>query len=355
VSEPVDRPEHIDLAKLVAVRRLLQAALDGLTERPSQSAMVAAQDALRQMPVVNSDGLWESLQAAARRTEQPMIGEAPTDLQRQAAAWRLVEDVLASAEGDQLADDVQRVIQADQASRVIPVVRVQVEAFVTTAEEFAAQEVPPTDNQEACAAWVKAAKVILEKAIDLLTNVAVAAAFTVTAVQLAAQRTVLGAAELTERTVSQIGPAVPLLVGITTLAAEAAIGVKMIRDIWQPSDPAGRPDTVGQPRQVDAAEAMAAGDPRQQERRAAFSAAIDEQLDHQEPGTEPLGPAGESTRQAVEPDRTGDFLRDPARINRRSDLDGPGRDLEELGADFERRMNQRPRPAPPPSPGSPAP
>jgi hypothetical protein len=298
VSEAADRPEHIDLAKLVAARQALQAALEDLTERPSQRAMATAQDALRQLPLVSSDRLWESLEAAARLAEQGVAAEAPTDpTQRQAAAWRLVEDVLAGAGSGQLAEDIQQVLHAGQVSRVVPVARVQVEAFVDSVERFADQERPAATDEEASAAWMRVAKVILEKAYDLLTDVAVAAVFTVTAVQVAAQRATLGVAELAGRAVSQLGPAVPLLLGITTVAAEAAMGVGLIRDIWHPFDPTDRPDAIGQPRQLDRRGDLA-GDPRQPTREA-FSDTIDAELE-EEPRFQP-GSVGIDTRQVLGP------------------------------------------------------
>jgi hypothetical protein len=349
VSEAADRPEHIDLAKLVTARRALHAALDGLTERPTQGALAAAQDALRQVRVVNSDWLWESLEAATRRAEQTMAAEAPVDrAHRQALAWRLVEDVLADAGSDRLADDVQQIIQAGQASRVIPVVRVQVEVFVTTAEEFADQEVPPADNEEACAAWIRAAKAILEKAIDLLTNIAVAAVFTVTAVQLAAQRTVLGAAGLAEHAVSQIGPAVPLLVGITAVAAEAAIGVKLIREIWPTSHPVGRPDAIDQPRRIDPAE-HPAGDPRQRAFSDAIDAAGDRLAAEDQLRSGRWGPVAEQTLWilGLEPVDASRSAINP---------DDPQIRLEQLAEEVEGpHPTQPPQATPPPAPGSPTP
>jgi hypothetical protein len=228
VSQAESFPEHVDLASLVQARALLRAALARLQQGPvSDSDIELIHRAVGELSVLTNDRLWAFLQQAVQTLHQAGSG-APRASADAEAFRRLAQALLAEAITTK-GPAVHEPVDPDQLGRVLEVAREQVQIFVEMAQDFAAEPAPPIDT-EGRAEWIRFARLILEKAVDLVTNVAVAAAFTVSAVQMAAQHAVVAAAELTERAADQIGPMLPSLLAVTIVAAHATIGVKQLGD-----------------------------------------------------------------------------------------------------------------------------
>ena len=252
MSQAESWPEHIDLASLVDARTSLRAALAHLEQgSASDSDIAAIQRALGKLSVLTNDRLWTLLEKAAQTLNQttPAPPEASADTE---ASRRLAEALLAEATSN-TGPAAHQAVQTDQMGWAFEVARQQVHIFVRTAQDFADQPAPPIANAKARSEWINVAKVILEKAIDLITNVAVAAAFTVSAVQMAAQRTALGAADLAEQAATHIGPMLPSLLAVTVVAAHATMGVKLLSDSRQPLAAAGPRQAAEQPDRLDPA------------------------------------------------------------------------------------------------------
>src|SRR5213078_4861648 len=110
--------------------------------------------------------LWEPLEAAELELGQTVPQGPQVAWAHEAAApfGRLAENLRADARGDQPPEDAQQVIQRGPVTPIIPVARRQVQDFVDEAQHFAAQPAPSADDDTGRAAWVRVAKVILDKA-----------------------------------------------------------------------------------------------------------------------------------------------------------------------------------------------
>lgn len=302
MSQTESWPERIDLASLVGARKSLQAALGRLEKGSvSDSDVAAIRMALRELSILASDRLWTPLETAARRLHQTTAAP-PRDSADAGASRELVEALLAEATSSPR-PATHEPDEADEVGRALGAARIQVQIFVNTAQRFADQPAP-VENAKDRVEWIKAAKAILEKAVDLVTNIAVAAAFTVSAVQLAAQRAVIGAADLAEQAASRIGPMLPSLLALTVVAAQASMGVKLLRDMGQPIDPAGPRQAAEQPDHLDPA-APTPPARTQDEARAAFRSKVYERVDQLEAEetaqrqANRLGPAERTTRRVL--------------------------------------------------------
>jgi hypothetical protein len=123
--------------------------------------------------------------------------------------------------------------------QLIESVRAGVEQFGGRARESVSQPIP--DEREARAAFSSFLQILLDVTISLLTNLLVAAAWTLTAVQDAAHRAALDTVEVAGRAVDYVGHAWPSLVAVSALAVEAAASVGIARQAWESIRPLPEP------------------------------------------------------------------------------------------------------------------
>jgi hypothetical protein len=88
------------------------------------------------------------------------------------------------------------------------------QVFIDAARPFADEPVPPADYPRRHA-WIQGIKAVLDKAADILVNLAVAAAFTVNAVEVAAQHAVTETVEVAARVLDHAAQAWPSLVWVS--------------------------------------------------------------------------------------------------------------------------------------------
>jgi hypothetical protein len=240
-------PAQPELAGLVATRRAVREALVRLDQPTVGDAdLEAARAALRQLEVLTSDPVWTPLQAAAGQLRPAGLIQPAAPVPGQPAPLeQLLAELVAEATSQQPGSPLPQAVDAGEAAQLLAAIRQELAEFVAQAQRLAAQ--PPAAQHRQRAAWVAAAKLLLEKAVDLLLNLAVAAALTLPVVQLAAQRAAQATVELAEGAVGQLGPALPWLLALTAVAAQAALGVKLVNDTLGLTDLAAPGEVAGQP------------------------------------------------------------------------------------------------------------
>jgi len=228
------RPEHIDLAGLVRANAALRNARDRLTAEPDgDEALNQARGAINRHVVVLTDPrLWEAL---------IWLADQQRDLERmnRDALALLYQHVPSTGSGS---PDPDRHYEQLEASAWVREAQKRVLAFSVVAGEVANEPIPSAQDP-ARRAYSQAVRVVLDKAVDLVMSVAVAAAFAVDAVSIAAARATANVFQMTDRmadvasgAVSRgaelAAPALPWLLAATAVGVQAAAAVIAIRSCW---------------------------------------------------------------------------------------------------------------------------
>jgi hypothetical protein len=236
MQESDDRPERLDLADLYI--RAMRAARDASVRLDaadlSHHELVAIQQVLRSrvLPALADETLLLRLAEIERRQDQTA--------RRPSAISDRPSKLLAAVVGE-LLDDADRQspdaksrsgLWTPQDNTVARSVHLHLQVFIDTARPFADQPVPSADHPGRHA-WIQGIKAVLDKAADMLVNLAVAAAFTVTAVQSAAQHAVTETVEVAGRVLDHATQEWPSLVAVGAVAVQAAAGVSVVKQAWE--------------------------------------------------------------------------------------------------------------------------
>jgi hypothetical protein len=280
--------EHIGLPSLAKVARTLHDDAQVRLDKPSldEADRVVVREALSKLEVLASNQLWAALEAAAHEQDQPGLRDLRVNLVeqlehdeelrtalREAVAeeldqaglgglrdaligqvqpdQRMLTELLAEATSDQVDSRLRQVIQVGEIAPVVVAVRTDVSSFVDKTRQFVAEPFPSAADEQGQAAWVRRAKALLKEGYALLSNIMVAAAFTLPAVQRAVQHAAHTSAEFADQTLSHLGPAVPSLLAVTTLAAMVGMGMELYKEYRPSASPAERPEAGNEPRPAD--------------------------------------------------------------------------------------------------------
>jgi hypothetical protein len=249
MTDEPSRPEHIDLARLVAQKRA------GATDdpHPRQPAADIAEPESAQVAAL-TDRLREALSARDMLAADPTGQQAMEDTQaailnvltvfedpQELLVLTTLARWLREASGRVAPDPAVMVLvatllkqPADQPldiDQLIESVRADLEQFGGRTRESVSQPIP--DGREARAVFSSFLQILLDVTISLLTNLMVAAAWTLTAVQDAAHRAAFDTVEVAGRVVDYVGYAWPSLVAVSALAVEAAASVGIARQAWE--------------------------------------------------------------------------------------------------------------------------
>jgi hypothetical protein len=236
MQESDERPERLDMAGMYihAMRDARDARIRLDAEDLTDYELAAIQQVLRSrvLPVLADTRLFHQLEEIERRQDETAkrsgsISGPPSTL-LSAVAGELLDDA------DRQSPDAKspRGLWTPQHTTVAGSVHLHLQVFIETARPFADEPLPPADHPGRHA-WVQGVKAVLDKAVDMLVNLAVAAAFTVTTVQLAAQNAVTEAVEVAGGVLDYAAQAWPSLVAVSAVAIQAAAGVSMAKQAWE--------------------------------------------------------------------------------------------------------------------------
>jgi hypothetical protein len=257
VSEPPTSSQGIDLSRLaadidglIAVRRQVLYAR-GRLNKPQvtdQDTDIVRATLHWLVAVIQDQQLWQSLSALAHQLDQtaPSADRAPdgpeTDPLRNAAA-----DLLAQLASELEHGQLHQASKSGYFEQAIEAFRLELSDISATAQQLATGPVPSAADEDGRARWISLAKFVMDATLALLTNVCVAAVFTVTAVQDAARHVVLGATELAGQTFEHGGLILRSALALCALATQTVISFQVIRDVTVFDGPAGVPDPTGDP------------------------------------------------------------------------------------------------------------
>jgi hypothetical protein len=241
VADDASQPEHVDLAALVRANADMRAARAQLAAKPdSNQAIERAREAIsRHVGALEDPGLWATL---VRLTEQQR------ELERMNRdAWALLQQLLPQAAPGS-PDRRRDIEQPPKAVAWVQTAEQRVWEFNTLAREVTKEPIPPARETARRAGYVAVLMVVLDKAIDLVMNLAVAGAFAVDAVNAAAAKAATNVADDVTRaakatagaagTVVEVAgrglelaePALPWLLAVAVVGAQATAAVIAIRN-----------------------------------------------------------------------------------------------------------------------------
>jgi hypothetical protein len=280
--------EHIGLPSLANLAQTLHDAQVRL-DKPSldEADRVVVREALSNLEVLASDQLWAALETAAHEQDQAglrdrraaLVGEVEHDEELRAAlreavageldqaglrefpdalighvqpGQRVLTELLGEAPSEQVGGRIRQVTQVGKVAPIVVAVRTDVvSSFVDRTRQFVVEPLPPVTDEQGQAAWVRRAKALLKEGYALLSNIMVAAAFTLPAVQRAVQHAAHTSTEFAHQALSNLGSAVPSLLAVTTLAAMVGMGIELYEEYRPLASAAERPEPGNEPRPAD--------------------------------------------------------------------------------------------------------
>jgi len=273
--------EDIGLPSLAdAVRAVRDAQVRLDKPALAEDDIVAVRGALSQLTVLASERVWAAFDRAAHEQDQAEVlglrdtlvdlvehDEELRTVLREAVAEELAQvglrdaladqvepdqgmltDVLVGAAGDQVDSHIRQVAASREVAPIVAAVRMDViSGFVEETRQFLAEPVPSVTDEPSRAAWVSRAKAFLREGYALLSNIAVAAAFTLPSVQRAVLQAAHRSTAFGDQALSHLGSALPSLLAVTTVVGMVGMGIELYKNarwIAQAPEPPAQADRL---------------------------------------------------------------------------------------------------------------